>query len=573
MVGRGPQQQVLPYPNNSGSNVPSNEMVSHTHHHSHLTITTPSFPTQPNKMMPYTIQHIPIKQEVNQVERMLADNITNSKFPEFVMGTSVYPQSVPQYPGDNNFIHMNPVELPSNDPYKLLEGTNEGPLLFQKYPVQPSMPAADNSLWPSNDLSNLPLPSHKDANLYAKDQDDDFLAQLFDVGGLLEDLGNDMLTTPTNDVLIPMQFPPDHSSPPASNNVSPIHSNQIQFDGAEFNWSPMGTMGEGGQNSRVSVPSEEMYIPDNDITANGKDDLQEILGDILGGRDYPTTTTTLTNSLGTTSDINYIPNRSLSPVTPSDELTNNSPQSIAPEELLIPSVDAPPPSKKPRGSYSSVHSMDTGSPLDKLEVPSSYLSHHDQIDSSPLQSPAEASLDGDHTHKSSSKHNTAVGGPTLLFGQHEDAIIKKLHPQLTQGSKPIKRDKLVTMPVEEFNSLLDQANLTEIEVAFMKEWRRRGKNKMAAQIARKRKRDELSELQEEIDSLKQQRTQLEQRARSLKHAVTSLKKKAEVAEGKIYQKYSSTHGTAVSKDTHTIHITDDGKTMLIPRMSSQVLLV
>lgn len=205
-------------------------------------------------------------------------------------------------------------------------------------------------------------------------------------------------------------------------------------------------------------------------------------------------------------------------------------------------------------------------------LPSPYLS-------SPLSSPEEKPvvspplLPVDATgERGGGKAKNAKS--TILFGKHENEIIYKLLvPQLGPNSKPITRDKLVLMPVEEFNHLLEQAQLSEIEVAFMKEWRRRGKNKAAAQIARKRKRDELSELDVEVEELRRQRVELQLKYDRLRSQIATLKKSTMAKEDLVYQRYSKEHGTPVSRETHLIHVVDGNKVMLVPRISSQILLV
>lgn len=164
--------------------------------------------------------------------------------------------------------------------------------------------------------------------------------------------------------------------------------------------------------------------------------------------------------------------------------------------------------------------------------------------------------------------------PTLLFGKHEGEIIRKLLVNNNRvKSKPITRDKLITIPVEEFNQMLEEAELSEIEVAFMKEWRRRGKNKAAAQVARKRKREEVSGLDEQVEKMRQQKADLEKRQDRLQSLVKSLKERSRVAEDKLFQKQSEHLKEPVSRDTHHIHVTDDDKLLLIPRISSKILVV
>ena len=185
----------------------------------------------------------------------------------------------------------------------------------------------------------------------------------------------------------------------------------------------------------------------------------------------------------------------------------------------------------------------------------------------PAASPAEAP---DRTSERGGERKNGV----LLFGKHEDEIIHKLLvPRPGVKGKPLTRDKLVSMPVEEFNHLLDLTRLSEIEVAFMKEWRRRGKNKTAAQVARKRKRDELVELDEEVEGLRQQKVGLQSKFDRIRSEIAALKERTMAAEDRVYLRYSKQHESAVSRDTHAIHVTKGGKVVLVPRISSQILLV
>ena len=161
----------------------------------------------------------------------------------------------------------------------------------------------------------------------------------------------------------------------------------------------------------------------------------------------------------------------------------------------------------------------------------------------------------------------------LLFGKHDSAIIHKLLA-VKQGArrKPLTRDKLIVMPVEEFNSLLEQARLSEIEVAFMKEWRRRGKNKAAAQIARKRKREEVSDLDLEVYNMHEQKIKLEKRCKELQLLVESLKARSKAAEEKLFAAKSSVVGQPVSNNTHHMIITEDEELLLIPRANSKLVV-
>lgn len=68
--------------------------------------------------------------------------------------------------------------------------------------------------------------------------------------------------------------------------------------------------------------------------------------------------------------------------------------------------------------------------------------------------------------------------------------------------------QIVNMPVEEFLEVLDGHGFSPEQVTLLRDIRRRGKNKLAAQNCRKRKLDAINRLQEEAESLRAQRDRL-----------------------------------------------------------------
>lgn len=68
--------------------------------------------------------------------------------------------------------------------------------------------------------------------------------------------------------------------------------------------------------------------------------------------------------------------------------------------------------------------------------------------------------------------------------------------------------QIVNMPVEEFLEVLDGQGLSPEQVTLLRDIRRRGKNKLAAQNCRKRKLDAITGLEEEVERLQAQRDRL-----------------------------------------------------------------
>merc|ERR1711874_592613 len=69
------------------------------------------------------------------------------------------------------------------------------------------------------------------------------------------------------------------------------------------------------------------------------------------------------------------------------------------------------------------------------------------------------------------------------------------------------------MPMDEFQDYAHQKSLTEDQMNILRDIRRRGKNKVAAQNCRKRKIDQIEELQGKVDEMNKQ---IEKNAKTLK---------------------------------------------------------
>lgn len=63
-------------------------------------------------------------------------------------------------------------------------------------------------------------------------------------------------------------------------------------------------------------------------------------------------------------------------------------------------------------------------------------------------------------------------------------------------------------PMDEFNDMLSKEDMTEEQLNICRDIRRRGKNKVAAQNCRKRKLEQIDELQKKVDEAKRRQNQL-----------------------------------------------------------------
>ncbi|KAM3935980.1 transcription factor NF-E2 45 kDa subunit isoform 1-T2 [Leptodactylus fuscus] len=99
---------------------------------------------------------------------------------------------------------------------------------------------------------------------------------------------------------------------------------------------------------------------------------------------------------------------------------------------------------------------------------------------------------------------------------------------------PFPTDRIVNLPVEDFNELLSRYTLTESQLALVRDIRRRGKNKVAAQNCRKRKMENIAILEKEIGQLKSEREGLHREREEVERIMSELKNNMKVLQEEVY---------------------------------------
>ncbi|KAM8825540.1 endoplasmic reticulum membrane sensor NFE2L1-like isoform 2-T4 [Synchiropus picturatus] len=108
-----------------------------------------------------------------------------------------------------------------------------------------------------------------------------------------------------------------------------------------------------------------------------------------------------------------------------------------------------------------------------------------------------------------------------LSRRHSDSEMRSRDERRARALKiPFSNELIVHLPVEEFNDLLADYQLTEDQLTMVRDIRRRGKNKIAAQNCRQRKLGVLRGLEVEVSALRHRRLRL---LRERQEALRSLK--------------------------------------------------
>lgn len=130
---------------------------------------------------------------------------------------------------------------------------------------------------------------------------------------------------------------------------------------------------------------------------------------------------------------------------------------------------------------------------------------------------------------------------------------------------PLSVDEIVDVPVEEFNELLTQYKLTEPQLQLIRDIRRRGKNKVAAQNCRKRKLDVIVTLEDDMGSLKSARDRLIHERHSIDKQTREMKDKFSSLYREIFQSLRDEHGRPYDPHLFSLQQSSDGNVFLVPR--------
>lgn len=84
----------------------------------------------------------------------------------------------------------------------------------------------------------------------------------------------------------------------------------------------------------------------------------------------------------------------------------------------------------------------------------------------------------------------------------------KVLSSLFFGQIPMPVNDIINLPMDEFNERLSKYDLSETQLSLIRDIRRRGKNKVAAQNCRKRKLDQIICLADEVEEVKKRKDRL-----------------------------------------------------------------
>lgn len=131
---------------------------------------------------------------------------------------------------------------------------------------------------------------------------------------------------------------------------------------------------------------------------------------------------------------------------------------------------------------------------------------------------------------------------------------------------PFTVDMIINQPVDDFNELMSKHQLNEAQLALVRDIRRRGKNKVAAQNCRKRKMENIVGLESNLDSLKDEKDRLLSEKNQNITNLKEMKKQLNSLYLQVFSMLRDEKGNSYSPSDYSLQQSTDGNVFLVPRI-------
>ncbi|XP_041120394.1 nuclear factor erythroid 2-related factor 2-like [Polyodon spathula] len=136
---------------------------------------------------------------------------------------------------------------------------------------------------------------------------------------------------------------------------------------------------------------------------------------------------------------------------------------------------------------------------------------------------------------------------------------------------PFPIDNIINLPVDDFNEIMSKHQLNEAQLALIRDIRRRGKNKIAAQNCRKRKMENIVGLEYDLDSLKDEKEKQLKEKEENDRSLLQLKQQLNDLYLEVFSMLRDKDGKPYSPSEYSLQQTSDGSVFLIPKSKKSQL--
>ncbi|GAB1609354.1 nuclear factor erythroid 2-related factor 2-like isoform X1 [Argonauta hians] len=137
------------------------------------------------------------------------------------------------------------------------------------------------------------------------------------------------------------------------------------------------------------------------------------------------------------------------------------------------------------------------------------------------------------------------------------------HKRLQELKVPLSMSQIINSSVEEFNDLVRKYPLPESHMRLIRDIRRRGKNKVAAQNCRKRKLDVIGTLEEEVIQMRRERDRLLREGNLIHKQTTEMKEKYNVRYHEVFASLRNESGNQYDPQEYSLQQSSDGNVFLV----------
>ncbi|XP_072253120.1 nuclear factor erythroid 2-related factor 2a [Leuresthes tenuis] len=131
---------------------------------------------------------------------------------------------------------------------------------------------------------------------------------------------------------------------------------------------------------------------------------------------------------------------------------------------------------------------------------------------------------------------------------------------------PFTVDMIINLPVDDFNEMMSKHQLNEAQLALVRDIRRRGKNKVAAQNCRKRKMENIVGLETDLDSLKEEKERLVSEKSKNTTDLKEMKRQLNSLYLEVFGMLKDEKGNSYSPSQYSLQQSTDGSIFLVPRI-------
>ncbi|XP_072468514.1 nuclear factor erythroid 2-related factor 2 isoform X2 [Notamacropus eugenii] len=130
---------------------------------------------------------------------------------------------------------------------------------------------------------------------------------------------------------------------------------------------------------------------------------------------------------------------------------------------------------------------------------------------------------------------------------------------------PFPVEKIINLRMDDFNEMMSKEQFNEAQLALIRDIRRRGKNKVAAQNCRKRKLENIVELEQDLDHLKDEKEKLLREKGENDKSLHLLKKQLSTLYLEVFSMLRDENGDPYSPSEYSLQQTRDGNVFLVPK--------